>query len=137
MQTVIKERLNELAEEEYRVFSTRLLPGVDNILGVRLPLLRKISKQLTKSDWREYLRTAQDDSFEEIMFQGMVIGCASYHADERLLDIKNFVPKIINWSVCDSFCVELKFTKDNAEEVWGFLILTFTQDEILIFDLQL
>ncbi len=53
MQTEIKKQLQELAEEEYRVFSSGLLPDIGNILGVRLPLLRKMTKHITKADWRE------------------------------------------------------------------------------------
>lgn len=121
MQIEIKKQLQELAEDEYRVFSSGLLPNIGNILGVRLPLLRKIAKQITKRDWREYLKTAQEDSFEEIMLQGMVIGYAQCSAAERLAYIQGFVPKIDNWSVCDSFCNGLNFTKENMELVWDFL----------------
>jgi len=39
----IKAELVRLAEPEYAVFSRRLLPGTENVLGVRLPLLRLLS----------------------------------------------------------------------------------------------
>ena len=32
-----------------------------------------------------------------------------------------FIPKISNWSLCDSFCCELKIIKKNRERVWEFL----------------
>ncbi|HHY28430.1 MAG TPA: DNA alkylation repair protein [Desulfitobacterium dehalogenans] len=121
MQAKIKDQLGELAEEEYRVFASGLLPNISNILGVRLPLLRKMAKEITKADWREYLKTAREDFFEEIMLQGMVIGCAQCSPEERLSTIREFVPKINNWSVCDSFCSGLNFTKENMKLVWEFL----------------
>ena len=121
MHQTIRQQLQELAEEEYRLFSGKLLPDIDNILGVRLPLLRGMAKQLVKQDWRAYLLTAQDDSMEEIMLQGMVIGYARCAPEERLEFIRGFVPKINNWSVCDSFCNGLKFTEKNKELVWDFL----------------
>lgn len=121
MQKYIKQQLEALAEEEYRVFSSSLLPNIDNVLGVRLPLLRKIAGQLAKENWREYLQTAKGDSFEEIMLHAMVIGCVKCAVEERLLYIQKFVPKIDNWSVCDSFCAGLKFTKEHPEQVWNFL----------------
>ncbi|WP_312279409.1 DNA alkylation repair protein [Oscillibacter sp.] len=121
MQEKIRQQIEVLAEEEYRVFSSGLLPGTRYVLGVRLPLLRKLSKQLAQSDWREYLQTAREDSFEEIMLQGMVIGCVNCSVEERLLHMQNFVPKIDNWSVCDSFCAGLKFTKEAQEQIWGFI----------------
>lgn len=121
MHQTIRQQLQDLAEEEYRLFSSKLLPDIDNILGVRLPLLRGMAKQLVKQDWRAYLLTAQDDSMEEVMLQGMVVGYARCAPEERLEFIRKFVPKINNWSVCDSFCNGLKFTEKNKELVWDFL----------------
>lgn len=119
-QEEIRKQLEALSEEKFRKFSTALLPGVENMLGVRLPLLRKLSRTLAK-DWRGYLETARDDSFEETMLQGMVVGCADMELTERFEQIAAFVPKINNWSVCDSFCAGLHFAKDHQAEVWEFL----------------
>jgi 3-methyladenine DNA glycosylase AlkD len=125
IQEKIKEQLKELAAEDYRVFSSRLLPQTPNVLGVRLPLLRRMAQQIAKGNWAEYLQTARDDSFEEIMLQGMVIGCVKCTAEERFMYIRGFVPKIDNWSVCDSFCTGLRFTKKEPEAVWAFLLPYF------------
>ena len=51
----VKEQLKQLAEQEYRAFNQKLLPGVPGILGVRLPMLRALAKQLAKRDWKAYL----------------------------------------------------------------------------------
>ena len=121
MQKEIRKQIEILVEESYRIFSSGLLPNIKHVLGVRLPLLRKMAKQISKSDWRRYLQTAQDTSFEEIMLQGMVIGCIKCPPEERFLYIQTFVPKIDNWSVCDSFCRGLKFTKECPAQMWNFL----------------
>ncbi|MDO5411637.1 MAG: DNA alkylation repair protein, partial [Lachnospiraceae bacterium] len=42
-------RLKELADEEYRVFHSRLCPGTEKILGVRIPVLRAYAKKLMKA----------------------------------------------------------------------------------------
>jgi len=117
----LKIELLSLADEKYRKFSSALSPGAKNILGVRLPVLRKLAKEITKEDWKTYLKTALNDSFEEIMLQGMVIGLVNIELEERLALIKAFIPKIDNWGLCDSFCTGLKFTKDHKKEVWAFL----------------
>lgn len=62
------------AEEDYRIFTMKLLPGTEHILGVRLPVLRKLAKKLARGEWQEYLTGAADDSMEEIMLQGMTLG---------------------------------------------------------------
>lgn len=123
MENTIREKLMDLAEEEYRKFSSVLLPGTDNVLGVRLPLLRKLAVDIAKGDWRSYMAEAEADSqyFEEIMLQGLVLGYVKADVEELLHYITGFIPKINNWSVCDSFCTSLKFTKKHKERVWDFL----------------
>lgn len=127
--TQIRAELEKRADEKYRKFSAGLLPGVNSILGVRLPELRKMAKQLARSDWRENLRQLSDDTFEEIMLQGIMIGCVSCPAEERLELIREFVPKIDNWSVCDSFCTGLKFVKSEKERVFSFLQPFFVSEK--------
>ncbi|HZK43452.1 MAG TPA: DNA alkylation repair protein [Syntrophomonadaceae bacterium] len=112
----------ELADEEYKKFSSSLLPNVDNIIGVRLPELRKIARKIAKDDWRDYLLNIEQEYFEEVMLEGMVIGYIETDIKEKLIHVANFVPKINNWSVCDSFCSSLKFTHDHKEIVWEFIL---------------
>ncbi|HEX2986277.1 MAG TPA: DNA alkylation repair protein [Caproiciproducens sp.] len=117
----IRLELNMLADEKYRVFQSSLLPGTPNILGVRLPELRRLARVIAaKEDWKSFL-AAPAASFEETMLQGMVIGYVKSDVEELLKGVATFVPKIDNWSVCDSFCIGLKFVKDHRECVWEFL----------------
>lgn len=117
----LKEQFREMADADYQKFSAALIPTIDNMLGVRLPELRKLAKAIAKDDWRAYLEGAETEFFEETMLQGMVIGCAKADTEELLRYVAHFVPKIDNWSVCDSFCAGLKFTRTNRERVWDFL----------------
>lgn len=119
----IKRLLLNLADLKYKKFVSSLIPNVDKntIIGVRLPILRKIAKKIAKNDWRYYLDNVSDDSFEEIMLYGMVIGYIDLKPDCILDLIKDFIPKINNWSTCDSFCSGLKFTLNYKENVWLFI----------------
>lgn len=121
MENTIREQIFELIDPDYQKFSAALIPNINNVLGVRLPELRKLAKKIAKGDWRTYLATAEDKYFEEIMLQGMVIGYVKTDIEEILSYVASLVPKIDNWSVCDSFCTGLKFTKENKERVWTFL----------------
>lgn len=121
MEITIKEQLIELAEEKYQKFTAALIPNINNVLGVRLPELRKLAKMIAKSDWRIYLEQADSEYFEEVMLQGMVIGYVQTDSVEFLRYVADFVPKIDNWSVCDSFCIGLKFTLANKETMWNFV----------------
>lgn len=125
----IRQELIKLADDKYRSFHSNLCPGVENILGVRLPLLRKLAKSLSKEeDYYNYLNNGDTKYYEEIMIEGLIIGYLKTDNENRFNYIKNFIPKIDNWAICDSFCNNLKFTKENMNEVWNF-ILPYTSSE--------
>lgn len=122
MQWNMRQRLEELAEPKFQAFSATLLPGTGNILGVRLPTLRQMAKEICHGDWRDYLNHATEDTFEETMLQGLVIGFAPCSLDETLALAQAFVPKITNWSLCDAFCAGLKKkVRQNPQAFWVFL----------------
>ncbi len=121
MNEEIEKRIFELADTKYKEFHSGLCPNTNNIVGVRVPVLRNYAKELSKSDFRSYLDNAKNEYYEEIMLQGMVIGLSKMNLEERLRYVKKFVPKIDNWAICDVFCAGLKFTNKNKQEVWMFL----------------
>lgn len=113
--------LNGLAESDFKEFNLRIIPTEKTVLGVRLPALRKLAKQIVKENWREFLADSENEIFEETMLQGLVIGYAKTDLSEKFSLIEGFVPKIDNWAVCDSFCGTLKFALKHKPEVWSFL----------------
>lgn len=122
----VRKQLYLLAEPSYGEFNARLLPGTEGIIGVRLPLLRKLSKEIVKQElWKTYLEEMlpeKDGLFEEIMLQGILIGYAPVeNIRERFSYIERFLPKINNWAVCDSACSSMKFAREYPEETWAFL----------------
>lgn len=121
MEKTVRECLLALVDEEYRQFHSKLVPDADNILGVRLPHLRELAKGIAKGDWRTYLATTQDDYYEEVMLEGLVIGYVKTDVEEILRYTAAFVPKIKNWGICDSFCNSLKITKRHQARVWEFI----------------
>ena len=117
----LKDKLFELSDEKYKKFHSGLCPNTDNIIGVRLPKLREIAKEIAKGDWKDFLATSSNDYYEEVMINGLVIAYAKCDVDEKLNYIESFVPKIDNWAICDSFCNSLKFVNKNKEKVWEFI----------------
>ena len=117
----IRRELLDLIDEKYKIFHSKLCPNIDNILGVRLPLLKKISKNISKQNYIDYLENPYSKFYEEVMIEGLTIGYIKTDNQTRFNYIKKFVPKINNWAICDSFCNNLKFTKENMKEVWDFI----------------
>lgn len=121
MKQEIKKKIVELADPKYKEFHSGLCPNTNNIIGVRIPILRSYAKELIKQDWRKVLQEIDDTYYEEIMLQGMIIGLAKMELEKRLEYLEKFIPKIDNWAVCDITCGGLKFTKKNQAEVFEFL----------------
>ncbi|MEK5061792.1 DNA alkylation repair protein [Paenibacillus sp. FSL H7-0326] len=121
MNNLLKKQLLALSDQKYQQFTARLIPNITNLLGVRHPELHKLAKTIAKGDWRTYLNQAEDEYFEEVMLQAMVLGYVKTDIDELLEYVAAFIPKITNWSICDSFCSGLKITKKNKARVWEFV----------------
>ena len=53
----VRKELKTLEDPTYREFHSSLIPGANNILGVRIPQLRIMAKGLAKKeDWRHSLK---------------------------------------------------------------------------------
>lgn len=119
----IRKELQDLVDSKYQEFHSALVPGVENILGIRIPQLRTLAKEITKrEDWRIFVEANDTKYYEETMLQGMIIGLAKMELDERMRYVSMFVPRIDNWAVCDIFCGELKTAvKKGKETVWQFI----------------
>lgn len=125
----VRKILESLQDKEYRTFHSNLLPGTENILGVRIPELRKLAKKMVKEDWRTYFDAAPDRYYEEDMLRGFLVGYAKMSLEERFEYIQRFLPSIHNWAVCDCFCSTLKFAKNHREAVWEFLKPMFVSED--------
>lgn len=124
----VKEELNAAADTKYAAFSSSLLPGTDRLLGVRIPVLREIAKREVKSGWKEFIRSADDSSFEMVMLQGMVIGYAKAAPEEIIEELDRFVPKITNWSICDSTVATLKIAEKSPESFFAYAVSCMKSD---------
>lgn len=97
----IREDLKNMAESEYKEFSSKLMPTVDKetVLGVRTPKLRTYAKKL--ENYNQFLNDLPHKYFEENNLHAFLI--------EREKDfaiciekLDRFLPYINNWATCDS-----------------------------------
>lgn len=131
MKQEIKKKIIELSDEKYKEFHSKLCPGTNNIIGVRVPLLRNYAKELfNEQTWKETIKQIDDEYYEEIMLQGMIIGLARKEDINNVLQyVENYIPKIDNWAICDVFCAGLKITQKNKKKVWDFIEKYFKSDK--------
>ena len=111
----IEDDLFKMQDKKYREFQSKLCPGINNIIGIKLPNLRKYAKKISGTVSEVQIPT---NYYEEIMLKGMLIGLEKELNYEK---IKNFIHLINNWAVCDTFCTSLKNVKKDKEKMWAFL----------------
>ena len=117
----MRNQLDQLADPTYKAFTERLVETKYEILGVRLPMLRLLTKEIVSGSWEAFIQKPKT-TFEEMMLEGFVIASVNVSLNQRLMLIEAFIRKIDNWSVCDSFCSSLKITKKYPKEMWNFLM---------------
>ena len=119
----IKQELIQMSDSKYKSFHSNLCPGISNILGIRVPILREYAKKIIKKySFEELINNIDDEYYEEIMLQGMLIGLNSKE-DFNVIKkyIEDYIPKIDNWAICDTFCAGLKIVNQNKENMWDFI----------------
>ena len=122
MKLEIEKELLNMQDKKYKEFQKGICPGVEEIIGIRIPMLRNYAKELLKKyDFKQLMESIPNNYYEEIMLQGMLIGQAKLDFNEIIKYIKDFIPKINNWAVCDTFCTSLKITKKHKEKMWDFI----------------
>lgn len=103
----ILERLFAVKDDGYARFQASLIPAIssDSIIGVRIPVLRKIAKTILREygidNLSEFTRALPHEYYEENLLHGMLIEqVADFKTCIRLLEA--FLPYIDNWAVCDT-----------------------------------
>lgn len=116
----IRSRLESLAEPDYAAFSRRLCPTAYPMLGVRLPSLRALARELWRGDWRGYLAAPVGESFEEVMLRGMVLAGAPCALGEKLERTAAYISLPDCWSLTDSVVPTYRFRRAELETVRDF-----------------
>lgn len=118
----ILDELASLADPKFKPFNESLIPGTSTAYGVRVPELRRIAKGIVKADPAGFLALSSPASFEETMLRGLVVAGMKLPMEERIPLIRDFLPLIDNWAVCDVFCGSLKPRKAPEKQLlWEWM----------------
>lgn len=129
----LRAKLFALQDLKYREFHSGLCPGLDAMIGVRIPELRKLAKTITRQDFRKFLSEVENKYYEETMIEGVVIATAKMDFAERLNYLRKFISKIDNWAVCDCVAASFRLREDEKQMMWDFLkTLQKSQEEFTL-----
>ena len=100
---MITELLFDNQDLKYREFQAKLMPGIDieRIIGVRTPVLRKLAKELAKSEGIEaFLEDLPHKYYDENNLHGFIISeCKDF--DRAIGYVDAILPYVDNWATCD------------------------------------
>ena len=88
---------------KYREFHSRLMPGIDKetIIGIRMPVLRKFTREFAKTPEAEYfLRDLPHRYYEENNMHMMIVSWIKDYG-MCLSELERFLPYVNNWATCD------------------------------------
>lgn len=104
---IIKQELFNLQDLDYKKFHQKLIPNIkeENIIGIRVPLLRKLAKKIFHENFQEsltFLNYLPHKYYEENNLHAFFIENIN-ELNKTLIFTEKFLPYIDNWATCDSF----------------------------------
>lgn len=108
MMTAIQKRLFCLQDKDYQAFSAKLNPTVDpdTIIGIRIPALRALAKELKGTDEAEkFLSALPHEYFEEYLLHAFLIRYEKVF-DKGLSATECLLPYLNSWALTDSIRVK-------------------------------
>lgn len=104
--------LISLKEEKYRSFNQKTVSTKYEMLGIRLPIIRKIASNISQGDYPSFLANSKNNYYEEVLIKGLVIANIK-DLPELMNYFYKYISLIDNWAITDSFCNSLKIVKKN------------------------
>lgn len=106
--------LFSIKDDEYKKFNARIIK-TNNIIGVRIPVLKKIAKEIAKKDYLTFIKNNKHKYYEEIMLHGLVITyLKDYNESIKLFD--DYINYIDSWATCDSVVLNYKIINKNLDK---------------------
>lgn len=122
----IDERLRALAESDYKAFNEKLIPTNYDILGIRMPALKKLAKEIAAGpDVETYLQYTEYPTYEHILLYGLVVGSLKKPSLETIFRyLDPLILKFDNWAHVDTIvCTPKIFGKYPDEVLTHFMPL--------------
>ena len=123
------EQLNKLADAEYKAFNKKIIPTKQVVLGVRLPALRKIAKNISRENSKAFLAANKNNIFEMVFLEGLVISLLDVRFQELLPLLDSFFAKVDNWAQIDTTVCGCKNISKEKEAIVPIISTWLTSEE--------
>ena len=123
----LHDRLSTLADPACKAFGDSLQPGVTDRLGVRMPLVRRVARDVMRTeDVRAFLNAmlaAGGFASQEALMVCVIVagGAKALELEERLAFVDRLLPHMTGWATCDLTGSAVKVFRENREELIGYV----------------
>lgn len=101
--------LNTLKDEKYKKMQEKIIKNKNiKIIGIRIPILKKIAKEISKKNYKQFIKYNTHIYLEENILHGLILGYIKEENQSLLKNIDEFIKYIDNWETCDTVCANLK-----------------------------
>lgn len=124
-----KNFLKTYEDKKYKTFHSSLVPNIGSFIGIRLPVLRDISKQILKGNYQSFLLQSKADIYEEKMIHGLVITGIKESWINILPLFSDYVKTIDNWATCDTISTSMKVIRKNRTIAYEYIKQLLNSDK--------
>ncbi len=125
----ITARLMSESETGQVAYFKKVIPDSKPAIGVKVPVLRKMAKEIAKGDYKSFVREYPEEYFEQETLKAFVIGYAKDDLEEIIKIADEFIPTIHDWSVNDSFCQNFTIARGHRKRVFQWLMKYVSSDK--------
>lgn len=118
----INETLFAYAAHAQDAYYKKVVPNGKPSIGVKVPLLRKLAKEIAKEDYRFFMEHYTCEYLEQETLKAFVIGYAKDDIKTILHYADEFIPQIHDWMVNDAFCQNFSIARKHRAEVFDWLM---------------
>ena len=95
---------------EYKNFNSKLVLK-NNLIGIRVPILKKIAKELAKGNYKEFISIMNHNYHEEVLIHGLILG----YIKDPMNYFDDYIKYMDDWQSCDTTISNMKYFKYNQD----------------------
>lgn len=113
------EKLFEYSEESIKLYDRNIIKGNSPFIGVRIPILRKLAKNIIKDNLVEnFFINYEGKYFEEKLLKGLIIASK----EEYFFELNSeYLNELDSWCLVDTYANSCKFINNNLDKYWDFV----------------
>ena len=119
---LLQQWLKDNSNLKYKQFQQKIVKTKSTIIGVKVPKIRKIANNILKGKAESFLKVCKNESFEEIILQGIIISKLNITFKKRMEIFEQYISLIDNWAVCDIVTGSLNDFAKNQIEGYKYIL---------------